>query len=190
MENNFKLKLILGGLGRLVLADLACLVINMFFTLTYHNMGFLSCILFGFCSVSALVIIYADFCLKRGEKVKNLVNFHGAKAGPNFGLVIGLVSVIPGYITVLLTYISKLGYIPDFFPIYKLCNLFFLPLTFFTDPNYLNEFGASTSVLASYLSVGTLILIMVLPVIIPLTTWIAFRISYNNVDVKQKIMYK
>ncbi len=175
---------------------LASLVITTFFAMLYFRFGMIMCFLFGFCSLGATLAIYADFCWKAGGKMntKSMRLNNEVTADRNFGAFIGLVPAGINYIFVILLYLSKFGVIKfDFFPIYKTLTLYFMPFTYIFAPNsivYEADGGVNTAnVLAQDLNAGMLILAAIMPLTFILACWAAFRVGFDHIDLKERILY-
>ena len=94
---------------------------------------------------------------------------------------------------VILVFLSKFSIVNyDFYPLYKTLNMYFLPWTYIFSPNsYVMEGERllQIPVPATELSAAALVFISVLPLIFIATTAIAYKIGYNNIDLKEKILY-
>lgn len=190
-----KSTLILKSVLFLFLSWLAGFFISTFFPMCYQRFGVVMCFVFGFCTVGATVCIFADFASKAGGKM----NTRSARAAnpkneEHFGLWLGAVPTAVNYVYVIILWLSKLGALKfDFFPWYKTLTFYFMPLTYIVAPNAIVYDGSgavsSTSVPAPELSIGAMILFTLLPLIFLATTWSAFYVGYNHVDLKAKILY-
>lgn len=176
----------------LIVCWLASVVIVMFFQTFYEMLGWIMCVAFGVCSVGACICIYGDFAWKLGRKMR-LADERNGIDNTNFGWLLGLVPTVLNYITAFPVFLSKFGVIKyDFYPIYKLLNIYFVPWTYFTAPNtaeYVDGVVISQNVPASELSIVALIVIAILPLVFLFANRIAFSIGYNNIDVKEKVLY-
>lgn len=173
----------------------ASFVIVMFFPWCYQNYGQIMCYAFGFCSVGATVCIYADFTHKLGSRMRRSDDSaEKVKKQQHFGALIGAVPMVINYIYVILLYLSKLGvWKYDFYPVYKTLTFYFMPLSYLVAPNkavYVEGVVNSVSVPATELTWGAMILFTVLPLIFIITTWVAYYIGYNRIDLKEKIVYR
>lgn len=190
-----KSKLILKSLLFLFLSWLAGFFISTFFPMCYQRFGLPMCFLFGFCTLGAAVCIFADFSNKAGARMNTRSYREENPANEeNFGLWIGALPTGINYVYVILLWLSKFGVIKtDFYPWFKTLTFYFMPLSYIVAPNEIiyDASGAvsSQSVPAHELSIWAMLLFTVLPLIFLLTCWIAFRIGYNHVDVKAKILY-
>lgn len=175
---------------------LASFVITTFFPMLYFRFGVIMCFVFGFCSLGAVLAIYADFCWKAGGKMntKSMRINNEVTADQNFGLCIGAVPTTINYIFVILLYLSKFRVLKfDFFPVYKTLTLYFMPFTYIFAPNsivYEADGGVSTvNIMAWDLNAGMLILAAIMPLSFLLCCWAAFYVGYNHIDLKEKILY-
>ena len=151
-------------------------------------------VLIGFCSVGATVCIYADSAIKLGKKYRNIdERSKNNLANRNFGVNFGIVPTAISYLEVILVFLSKFSVVNyDFYPLYKTLNMYFLPWTYIFSPNsYVMEGERllQIPVPATELSAAALVFISVLPLIFIATTAIAYKIGYNNIDLKEKILY-
>lgn len=173
----------------------ACFFINMFFLTCYLKYGAVMCYAFGFCSVGASVCIYADFTHKLGSRMRRSDDSEEKiKKQQHFGAIVGLVPTAINYVYVILLYLSKLGaWKFDFYPYYKTLTTYFIPLSYIVAPNksvYVDGVVNSISATATELSWGAMILFTLLPLIFVITTWAAYYVGYNHIDLKEKIVYK
>lgn len=187
--------MLLKSLLLLLASEVVGFIIIVFFPLCYQKFGVTMCYVFGFCSVSAVLCIYADFCHKSGARLNVRSNRDIVKPNDkHFGAVIGAVPAGINYIFVFLLYLSKFGVLKfDFFPFYKTLTFYFMPLTYIFAPNHLefapNGTSMSVNVPATELSAGLLVLVTVLPLLFVLVCWAAFYIGYEHIDLKEKILY-
>lgn len=181
MENQVNKKdLILKGLLSVLKSEFLGIFVFLFFWAVSLAMGKLANIIFGIAGVLTVFSIMADFGLKQGEKTRKKVVLHGVEPCRNFGLTIGLVAMIPSYLTLVVLALSRLGVIGNFLPAYKLLNACFFPLI---------DLVAHTSDVAK-MNPMAFIMFALLPLLYPLSTWLSFRWGYDQVDLKTKIMYK
>lgn len=177
----------------LILCWLASLVIVMFFPTCYNAYGDLMCVLFGACSLGATACIYGDFCLKLGGKMHTRYDTPDEeKTKQHFGFKVGMVPTAINYLYVIILYLSKLGIIKyDFFPLYKTLTFYFMPWTYLVAPNeFISGENVSVSVAATDLSWGAIIMFTLLPLIFLIVCWGLYYIGYNNIDIKEKIVYR
>lgn len=179
----------------LFLCWLASFVIVMFFPACYQRFGAIMCFVFGFCSIGAAVCLYADFTHKLGARTRlSTDDEETIKKQQHFGAYIGIVPTVINYIYVIVLYLSKFGVIAlDFFPWYKTLTLYFMPITYLFAPNeavYVDGRVTSVSVAATELSWGMLIAAAILPLIFIITTWAAYYVGYNHINLKEKIVYR
>lgn len=189
---NKKWLLIKSGL-LLIVCWLTSLVIVMFFPAMYQKFGVIMCVVFGFCSVGASMCIYGNYTLGVGKKLRVIDERASGEDNSKFGLLLGLVPTAINYIYVIILFLSKFGVIKyDFYPLYKTLTFYFMPLTYLTAPNsaeYVDGAVQSVPVPATELSVGTLVLVTLLPLLFLLINHISFTVSYKQVDVKSRILY-
>lgn len=187
------IKIYLKSFLYLILCWLAAFVIVMFFPTCYNAFGNIMSVLFGICSLGATVCIYGDFCWKFGKRMHTRFDTHeDEKIKQHFGFKIGLIPTGINYIYVILLYLSKFGIIKyDFFPLYKTLTFYFMPWTYLVAPNeFVASENISISVAATDLSWGAMALFTLLPLVFLITCWGLYYIGYNNIDVKEKIVYK
>lgn len=179
----------------LLVCWLASFVNVMFFPMCYQSFGNIMCFIFGFCSIGATVCLYADFAHKLGGRMRLSTDDEATiKKQQHFGAYIGLVPTAINYIYVIILYLSKFRVVPfDFFGWYKTLTLYFMPITYLFAPNeavYVDGKVQSISIAATELSAGMLIVSAILPLIFVLTTWAAYYVGYNHIDLKEKIVYR
>lgn len=137
-------------------------------------------IIFGIIGILMLLCVMADFGLKAGEICRNKVKLHGAAPCRNFGFALGAVATTPSYILLGILVLSRAGVIGNFLPAYKLLNACFFPLIDIAAPS-IQVVDASSALY---------IMMLFLPFLYLISTAIAFRWGYDNVDIKTKVMYK
>lgn len=181
MENSInKKRILIFSFVKFLECELLGFFVFLFFWAVSTAFGLFGNILFGIVGIMTVICIMADYGLKQGEKARSKVNLRGAKPCRNFGLWIGVVSMMPSYITLLILALSKAGYIGNFLPAYKLFNACFFPLI---------DIVAATADI-NLMNPYCFILFAVLPLFYPLSSWISFKWGYDQVDLKDKIIYK
>lgn len=136
--------------------------------------------MFGFTGIMCAVCIMADYCYKQGDTAKNKAKLHGDDISENYGLKIGFVSALPCLITVIILAVSKLGSIGNFLPAFKILNAAYFPIIDL----------AAHSPKISDMSPAALIITVFFPILYIIPSWIAFKVSFKQIDVKEKVMYK
>lgn len=179
-ENINKKKLLLGALLRVLECELLGFFVFLFFWAVSKALGTFGNVLFGIVGVMTLMCVMADYGLKQGEKAQSKVTLHGAAPCRNFGLNIGLVAMLPSYITVALLALSKAGVIGNFLPAFKLLNVCFFPII---------DLVAHTADVNA-MQPAAFILFLVMPLFYPLSSWVSFKWGYDRVDLETKIVYK
>lgn len=179
----------------LIVCWLAGMFICMFFPNSYKDYGNIMCFIFGFCSVGAMVCIYADWTHKLGAKTRVKTDTEEKiKKQQHFGLYLGLVPTAINYIYFIILCLSKFGAVDfDFFPIYKTLTFYFVPLIYLVAPDtisYVDGAVTSTPVPATELSLGAMIMFAILPLIFCVTTWVSYYVGYNHIDLKERITYR
>ena len=175
-----KTKAVLGGLLKSLQVEFFGVFVMLFFWAVSKAFGLFANIMFGITGLACIVCIMADYGLKQGQIAKQRVKFHDDSTGRNFGLVIGAVSMIPTYLTMIFLVLSKIGVIGNFLPLYKILNASYFP--FFDIISHTADITEMTPY--AFIMAGLFPLLYMFP------TWIAFKISYDEVDVKEKIVYK
>ena len=195
MEKYNKQKAILTALLKWVETEFFGIFVFLFFIAVAKPFGALANIIFGLTGLLTVVCLMADFGLKQGEEARNKVTFHGEKDCPNYGFTLGLIAVsythltlptlgliasIPCYITMILLMISKFSGSFNFMPAYKLLDACFYPLIDW----------AAHSADVKDMSPFVFIMTAIFPLLYPFATWIGFKISYKQIDVKERVVYK
>lgn len=136
--------------------------------------------IFGTFGLICYICVMADFGIKEGAKahVKNTVR--GDKVSRSYGLVLGAASAVPALISYLILALSYTGAIGSAVLPFKIMNLGLW--------GYIDIF-AHTSDIANASSI-LLWLYPVLMLLYPLTTYITFKIGFDNEDLQTKIMYR
>lgn len=154
--------------------------VMIFFWAVKNFFGLFGNIMFGFTGLMCIVCIMADFGMKQGEIAREKARLHGDKVGLNFGFALGAAAMIPTYITAILLLLSKIGVIGNFLPAYKILNASYFALI---------DIPAH-SAKVSDMPWGTLAMVFIFPLLYMFSCYIGYRISFNQVDVKEKVVYK
>lgn len=168
-------------IARLIGSELIGISFALFYVVAKEPLGALANVVFGISAPGCLICIFADHCLKLGGKMKGNVTLHGEEPQPRFGLLLGILASIPYFITYCLLIASKLGAIENMTGIFKLINAPFLPLIDIFAP------GATPSPEIPW---GGLIVIGLLPITLIAACHIAYKVSYDDIDVAKKVLYK
>lgn len=178
--NYDKKKALLFGFLKGLQAEFFGIFVMLFFWAVAKAFGKAANVMFGFTGVMCVVCVMADYCLKQGNIAQNKVKLHGDKVSKNFGGKIGLAAMLPSLISLALLVLSKIGAIGNFLPAFKIINAPYFPLF---------DFVAHTADIKA-MAYGAFIMAAFFPAIYWLSSFIAFRIGYSQVDVKEKVMYK
>lgn len=189
---SFKKKCAAKVLLKVLTADFMCLVLLLFWMVFYRSYWLLNNIVFGVCQLLIVGMILADYCMKQGGIIKNQVKFHGLEECESFGLNIGLVSVIPSYISIVFLLLGKIGVLGNTVAVYYLTNTFFAPIfnLFSLSFNAPDKTATAASVVAADTSWLSIIVALVLPFAMILVCYYFFKIGYNNEDLKSIFVYK
>lgn len=182
MDRHDKLMKILGGFVRLIIADIACMMILMVYMFVYGK-GVIVSLLTGLCTTGVVCGLLADYCLKFSSKVKDEVKYHNKPDSKNFGLPMGLVLMIPGLLMSLFALLSYLEIFPrNYIPAYFLFNSYFVPIVDIPIHGHIAN-------PAKY-NIWAIVLMFVMQIFIPIATTVSYRVGYENIDVAEKVMYK
>ncbi len=168
-------------IGRLIGSELIGFCFALFYVVAKKPLGILANVVFGFCTLGCTLCLFADYCLKLGGKMKGNVTLHKEKPEPYFGAVLGIIASVPFYISYIVLVLSKAGVIGSFTGYFKLINSQFFPII---------DLFAKSSTATADISAGTMIFIALLPAAFIVTCHISYKITYNNIDVAQKLLYK
>lgn len=188
---NEQRKIVLKGLLRFLLSSFFCLVLMIFWVVFHDKSRISNDLIFGFCFLLILAMIFGDYGLKVSETMKNKVKFHGAEDCKNLGVKIGLVGAVPSYIGVIALFLAKIQIIKFPLWIYAMLNVYFYPIfdLFLTKAEY-ETVGEQSRLILSSIPMYSFIVLAILPLIMPLACQIGYSIGYNNIDVKGKLFYK
>ncbi len=178
--NEDKKKVLLIALAKWAEAELFCIVTFIFYAAVLGVMGKAAHLLFAIICLLLTVCIIADFALKQGYSAVKGVNAGTLSPCRNFGAVMGLAAALPTYVCFVLLILSSNGVIGNFYPAFKLINSMLAPAV--------NVFASTAK--AAELSAAQLVGIGVLPLVIPLVSWFAFRLGYDDTDLAKKFVYK
>ncbi|MCD8095922.1 MAG: hypothetical protein LUE12_07320 [Ruminococcus sp.] len=136
--------------------------------------------IFGTIGLLLYICVLADFGLKEGAKAHTKKIIRGDDTGSNFGLKLGLVAMLPALFSYILLLMSYFDVVGSTVLIFKILNSGLW--------GYINIFAPSMQI--EDVSSTLLIIYPLTMLIYPLTVFFTFKMAYNNVDIKTKIMYK
>lgn len=117
-----------------------------------------------------------------GTSDSNLVHFKHKKEDKLKGLKVGVVTVIPAVLLLLILFIFKNGFSAEFpIAIYKLLNSSLYGFV---------ELASGSAVTFGKLSVLNFVLMLSSQLVIPIITYISYILGYKNISVGEKIIYK
>lgn len=186
-----KNKIVLKGLLRFLMATFFCLVLMIFWVVFHDKARISNDLVFGFCFLLILGMVFADYGMKVGETMRNQVKFHGEKEDKKLGVKIGFVGAIPSYIGVIALFLVKIQLVKAPILLYAIFNIYFYPIfdLILTRVEYQTINELNTMVLSS-IPIYSFIALIILPLIMPLGCQIGYSIGYNNIDIKSKLLYK
>ena len=171
-------KQLIKGYLNLFFSFVLCIMMMPAFVFATHPVIYI--ILQVFCSI-ILLGLFAHLAWKDAKAEIQIMKYRREEKEAKFRwLAIGLFMTIPFYITLILLVVSKIGYIGNVMPIYKILNAQFLPLIALIAPD------ADVANMAWY----CVPIFAILPLTIPITTHLSFKISYKDKVNLEKIMYE
>lgn len=184
-------KIVLKGLLRFLLSTFFCLVLMIFWVVFHDKSRISNDLIFGFCFLLILGMIFGDYGLKVSETMKNKVKFHGAEDCKKLGVKIGFVGAIPSYIGIIALFLAKIQVVKAPLWLYAMFNVYFYPIfdLFLTKAEY-ETIGEHSILVLSSIPMYSFIILIVLPLIMPIACQIGYSIGYNNIDIKGKLFYK
>ena len=178
--NYNKKKSLLFGFLKGIQAEFFGIFIMLFFWSVMKLMGFFANIIFGFCGAMCVVCVLGDFCIKEGRVAKDKVTLRNDKVSSYFGFLQGFVAGLPSLIAYILLILSKMGIIGNFLPAFKIINApFFALIDIVAHTADINKAGIALFIMGIFF-----------PVVYILSAGITFKIGFDKVDVKEKVMYK
>ncbi|MBR1740109.1 MAG: hypothetical protein IJ737_07440 [Ruminococcus sp.] len=167
-----------------LLKSLQVLFFGVFVLLFYlpvrNFLGAFANIMFGFSGLMCVVCIMADFAYKEGSTAGSKAKLHEDPVKETYGFYLGAVSSVIPVASALLLLISKLGLIGNFLPAYKILNAGAFPIMdLFAHDIYVKNMPWGMFILSAVLIVSHIV-----------STGVGFRLGYNKVDVKDKVVYK
>lgn len=167
---------ILNGFGILILMDFCCLMISMlaanyFDSLIVKLLTTLICLVF-------VGISYLTYAYRYGEQDRKLEK-RGQPRDRHMALKIGIANAVIPVVLLFVLFLSKMGVIGNFQPVYQLANSFFMATVQIF----------SGGVQAVQLSFGVFPTILVLIGVIPAAVWFGYDFGYRDIDLIQKIFY-
>jgi len=171
-------KQLIKGYLHLLFSLVLCILIMPAFVFATHPVIYV--ILQIFCGF-ILLGLFANLAWKDAKTEIQIMKYkREEKEARHRWLAIGVLMTIPFYIMLGILIVSKLGYIGNVMPIYKVLNAQFLPLIALIAPD------ADVAKMAWY----AVPIFAILPLTIPLTTHLSFKISYKDKVNLEKIMYE
>lgn len=161
-------------------AEFFGIFVMIFFWAVSIAMGIFANIMFGFTGIMCVVCILADYGMKQGDAAASADKLHGDDVGRSFGIKLGLISMAPFALTAVILAISKFSGAFDFLAIFKVVNACLFPL--------LDIFAHSADIKDFQPAVFLLILLYL--ALFPVSTYIGFKWGYDQVDLKDKFVYK
>ena len=154
--------------------------VMIFFWAVSKAMGLFANIMFGFTGIMCVVCILADHGLKQGGAAASADKLHGDDVGRNFGVKLGFVSMAPFALTAVILAVSKFSGAFDFLAVFKVLNACLFPLLdIFAHSADINDFRPEV-----------FMLILLYLALFPISTHIGFKWGYEQVDLKDKFVYK
>lgn len=156
------------------------LFVMIFFWAVSKALGIFANIMFGFTGLMCVVCILADHGMKQGSAAASADKLHGDSVGRDFGLRLGLTAMLPFTLPAIVLAVSKFGGGFDFLGAFKILNACLFPLLdIFAHSADINDFHPAVFLLIIfYLS------------LFPISTHIGFKLGYDRIDLKDKIVYK
>ena len=182
MDRQDKLMKILGGMVRLLIADLAGAMILMVYMFVYGK-GVIVSFLVGLCTTGVVCGLVADYVLKFSSKVRDNVKYKKKPDSRNFGVVMGLFLMIPGLAASTVALVAYLDIIPrNWCALFHLFNTYFVPIVDIPIHGHIgNPFKYN---------IWAIVLMYFMQIFIFLTCAVTYRLGYENIDVAEKVMYK
>lgn len=154
--------------------------VMIFFWAVSKAMGIFANLMFGFTGIMCVVCILADHALKQGGAAASADKLHEDDVGKSFGVRLGLISMSPFALTAVILAVSKFSGAFDFLAIFKVLNACLFPLLdIFAHSADINDFNPAV-----------FILILLYLALFPVSTYIGFKWGYDQVDLKDKFVYK
>lgn len=180
-NSQYKKKAIIQLILRLIGSELIGISFAFFYVAAKTPLGVMSNIIFGFSSAACMLCLLADMCLKLGGKIKGNVTLHNEKPMPLFGLLLGVLSTLPYYVSYVVLLLAKFRVIGSFTGPFKLINAYFLPV--------IDSFAKGSTASAD-IYWPSMILFALLPLTMIAVCHFCYKISYENIDIAKKVLYK
>lgn len=171
------LRLFLRYIGSLLIG----LSFALFFVVAKRGLGAFANVIFSFCTICCMLCLYADLCLKLGGEMGGNVRLHKEKDCLRHGMLLGVLSTIPYYITYVILILSKAGAIGNFYGWFRLINSQYFPLL---------DLFAKGDTLATAIPVDYLVIFALFPLINIVVCHMCFKVSYERIDIAKKVLYK
>ncbi len=137
-------------------------------------------VIFAILGIVCYIGVLSDFGMKEGSKARVKNTVRGDDVKQSFGIVLGLIAMLPALVSYIILLLSYFGVIGSAVLPFKILNSGLWGL--------INIFVQDMKI--THMSVHLLWVYPIVLLIYPLTVFIAFKLSFNNVDVQRKIMYK
>ncbi len=134
----------------------------------------------AFCTTVITLGLYFNWAYNCAKRDRNAVKYHNMEYDKFMPLKMAVGAPIVSYVMLIMLYLCKAGTVPDtFFSAYILADIWILPyITLFT--------GERTIYAMSWAGIGGMTLITLLQ---PLTVYLTYVITYNDVDIVSLIFY-
>ena len=172
-NSQYKKKAIIQLILRLIGSELIGISFAFFYVAAKTPLGVMSNIIFGFSSAACML------CLR--GKIKGNVTLHNEKPMPLFGMLLGALSTLPYYVSYVVLLLAKFRVIGSFTGPFKLINAYFLPV--------IDSFAKGSTASAD-IYWPSMILFALLPLTMIAVCHFCYKISYENIDIAKKVLYK
>lgn len=170
----------MGGkiLIKVLLADF-CSFMLVISTIFFFNYQWLLWLMEIICASMLIAFISAPLN-NRGHKDRGYYERNHLTPDKLYGLKAGLIAAAPFYLMTVLAIFMTLGFLPDYFIIYRLLNSFFWPLI---------SIVVSTASVYDFTWYFYLVFFLMISVI-PVSCHIAYTLGLKDIIVKDKILYQ
>ncbi len=118
-----------------------------------------------------------------GDNDANLVKFGHKKYNHFRGLIIGLIAIVPNFVSWIILVLSKTGILSaNLVPIFRFCNY-----QVFSISEWLLGTGVTSTAQISWINILAAVTVCLL---LPIVAYISYLIGYRRISLKEKIIYK
>ena len=186
VKNNPLYKDALKMTGSTLFATMFCVIVLVYMSFLI-NEGVWGAIIYQAFNLLIYTPIIYMAAWRNGYKDKNLVHGRHMNEDRLRGVKIGLLSIVPYGLCMIVMIFSKAGILPDLVPLVRFLYAPFIVFFNLLVPNQLGPDLPQTVLDASYLGI---FMASLLQLYIPVVTGVAYRLGYKDISLYHKLIYR